>query len=134
MLTLYAQVIDLATGLPLDRVNVFVPGGIGVTGIKYGTTTDAAGFFTLQAEPEEQVIISHIGYNRPAYQAKDLVGENTIYLKPVSYQLDEVTVTPQTNTVAANRKFWAMGIGGLLAITMATAIVRRDEIEKATPK
>ncbi|MDW5287790.1 MG2 domain-containing protein [Formosa sp. PL04] len=73
-------------GLPLPGVNVTVKGS------SKGTQTDFDGEFTLEANTDDTIILSYIGYSTTEF---DVDNKNTFVIKMVedSQSLDEVVVT-----------------------------------------
>lgn len=130
MRILSAKILDAQTQKPLPNVHVYVPGGIGITGIKYGTISDANGNFALNVEPEDILILRHIGYAQESYQSGDLRQNETFLLMPENYQLPEATVTAQSKK--AN---WAgITISSIVGLILLGGIVRKSEMEKEYKK
>ena len=85
---IFGHIKDLNTGEPMPYVN------IARVGVPIGTTTNSAGFFTLEGanlDPNWEFTISHIGYTTLKRKASNMQG-NSIYMTPSSTGLNEVVI------------------------------------------
>lgn len=65
---------------------------IAIKGTQRGTITDIDGNFSVQANPQEVISVSYVGYNTKEYTASLLGDGSQIVLEPTSQQIKEVTV------------------------------------------
>ena len=82
---LQGRVVDAETGEPLPYVNIRASED-------KATLTNVEGEFKLQAEAEEVVTFSFVGYHKLSQKAEQASG--TIRMKPYTTQMKEVTVLP----------------------------------------
>ena len=82
---LQGRVVDAETGEPLPYVNIRASEG-------KATLTNVEGEFKLQAEAEEIVTFSFVGYRKLSQKAEQASG--TIRMKPYTTQMKEVTILP----------------------------------------
>ena len=84
---LSGQVVDAETHEPIPYVN------IGIIELMKGTVSDDNGSFSLHYNSEDDIIsFSAIGYEGLKKSVNELLLNETISLKPVRYELDEITV------------------------------------------
>lgn len=121
MITIRGIVIDQETRRPMDRVSVVVPG----TG--RGTTTDSSGGFALPANINEQVVFSHVGYDRKAFNVADLGGQlRSIELVFSPELLEEVVIKPRKKV-----SWWKWLAGGAVVASLPLlASIKPGEIQK----
>ncbi|MGM8363791.1 carboxypeptidase-like regulatory domain-containing protein [Flavobacterium sp. ARAG 55.4] len=79
-------ILDSATKLPVETVNIYYPE------IQEGTFTNSDGKATINIR-EYDLRISHIAYQEKIINSKELQNLNTLYLTPKSVILDEVIVS-----------------------------------------
>ncbi len=77
--------VTSSDGKPLEGVTVVVKGS------KKATTTDAAGFFTIEAQPGDVLVFSSVGFD--SQQMKAGTGQMSIALTESNTQLSSVVVT-----------------------------------------
>lgn len=83
--TFTARVVDATTGDPLPMASVYVSSS-------HSTITNQEGDFSIQAQPEDVLRITYVGYNAKNVKASEL--GRKVALKPYVRMLQEVTVTP----------------------------------------
>ncbi len=131
---LIGQVFDAETYTPLPGAHVLVDS------MAYGTTTDAAGLFTLHlAGGRYTVSVRFVGYET-ARRSVDLAADDTVFvpilLQPVSFELEGIQVTalrPDLSPTAqlqeaAVREANPRDAGELLRVLPGLAAVRRGPL------
>lgn len=88
-------VLDSSTKLPIETVNVFYPS------IQEGTFTNSDGKATIKIL-ENDLKISHIGYEEKIINHKELQNSDTFFLTPKLINLEEVFVSAFNLTKALN--------------------------------
>jgi hypothetical protein len=83
--TYTARVVDETTDDALPLASVYISAS-------RSTITNQEGDFSIQADPNDMLRISYVGYNAKNIKASDL--GSTVKLKPYAKMLQEVTVTP----------------------------------------
>ena len=83
--TLTARVVDAETGEPLPYVSIYITAG-------NGTLSNEEGEFSINAQPDDTLRLSCIGYEKLRLKAADI--RNLVKLKPLTQKLREVTVKP----------------------------------------
>lgn len=83
--TFTARVVDATTGDPLPMASVYVSSS-------HSTITNQEGDFSIQAQPEDVLRITYVGYNAKNIKASDLGSK--VALRPYTKMLQGVTVTP----------------------------------------
>lgn len=109
-ITVTGSVQDEITNEPLIGVSVLIANS------NRGTTTDVDGIFTLEVEPNSQLVLSYVGYQN---QSIEVSGQSnlTILLKAQNLGLDEVVVV-------------GYGTKSRRDITSSVASVSTEDIEK----
>ena len=79
---------DSISGEPISYVNIWVENET------IGTTSEANGSFSLDIKEEKMLVFSALGYQTKKISSK----EETIYLKPIAYELREVVVESRKRT------------------------------------
>ena len=86
------RVIDAVTNEPLAFANVAAP----ETG--QGNMTDIDGYFEIRfSTPVDSFIVTYVGYEQTKINISHTKTNYLIELKPVNFELTEVTVTPGIN-------------------------------------
>lgn len=89
------------TGLVTDSISgETLPGiSIQIEGTMYGDITDIDGNFSINANPDQNLVFSFLGYNARTIQLKKypLGRKINIKLQPTDYQLEEVQVTAKNS-------------------------------------
>lgn len=83
--TFTARVVDATTGDPLPMASVYVSSS-------HSTITNQEGDFSIQAQPEDVLRITYVGYNAKNVKASEL--GRKVALRPYTKMLQGVTVTP----------------------------------------
>lgn len=92
---------DTFTGLATDSITgeelPFI--SIQIEGTLYGDETDIDGKFTINADPDQNLIFNYLGYEKKVVQLKKYTMGKTIHvkMKPSDYQLAEVEVTAKNS-------------------------------------
>ena len=81
----HAKIVDAETGEPLPYVSVYVSEG-------NGTLSNEEGAFSINAQPDDTLRLSCIGYEKLLLKAADI--GDLVKLKPLTQKLREVTVKP----------------------------------------
>lgn len=93
------RIVDAASGEPLPFAKVFISK-------ERGTVTNYEGNFVIDANPDETLRISYIGYASQNFIAREL--PKTIRMKALTQQLSEVTVRPiEPLLVQVSKKVYA---------------------------
>jgi len=80
------RLTDNITGQAIAYAN------IGIIEKNIGTVSDADGYFSLSAHPDDLVTIYSIGYEQISLPAKDLLDRTNCKLNPTDYQLSTVEI------------------------------------------
>ena len=112
LMTIQAQVIDFATGFPIEGVNIFHKNDS-----TKGTATNQNGVFSLEATPDDIIMFSHVAYQSIEIKAKDILPIE--YLQESANALDEIVI------VAKKNKKW-LGLG-LFAAFIAFVATRKED-------
>ncbi|WP_295116941.1 SusC/RagA family TonB-linked outer membrane protein [uncultured Chitinophaga sp.] len=81
----YGRVID-SLGSPLEGASVQVKGK------GRGVLTDKSGWFSIQAQEGDKIIVSFVGYNKMEFVADARPGETTVMLRIVQTGIGEVSI------------------------------------------
>lgn len=81
-----AQILDAESGKPLSSVHVRSP--------RAQTISDRNGYFEIGVEELAKVSISHVGYETLVFYDTPDALPQTIFLKPLVIQLDQIEVRP----------------------------------------
>ena len=85
-------VTDSITGEPLPFISIRIANTL------YGDETDIDGSFSIQAEPENQLIFSFLGYENKTISLKKQTGKSIqIKLVPTDFKLAEVEITAKNS-------------------------------------
>ncbi|WP_143308008.1 SusC/RagA family TonB-linked outer membrane protein [Chitinophaga vietnamensis] len=90
--TAYAQQAITGKVISGDDQQPVIGASVKVQGTNRGTVTDASGNFSINAKPEEVLVVTFIGFT-PAQQPVNGAHSITITLRPDKKALDEVVVT-----------------------------------------
>lgn len=89
---LSGKVLDAETKEPLPFTN------IAVIGKQLGTVSNLEGYFMLEAQPEDSIVFSYVGYRSAKFLAADLFNQSQVRLNPASVNLKEVHVSSKALT------------------------------------
>ena len=89
-ITLEGTVVEVDSKDPIPYSN------IGIVQLAKGTVSDIYGRYVLDAEKEADVVIfSSLGYESKEYTVNELQQMDTVYLSPISYDVDVITIEAQ---------------------------------------
>jgi hypothetical protein len=89
---LSGHVYDQKTNLPIPFVNIQVKGKE-----RKGTTTDIRGYYRIQVEENDALLISHVGYLPQELPLQEIISKPDIFLTPLTVELGEVQVLAGEN-------------------------------------
>jgi len=103
--TLIAQNIEIYTGKIIDAETKIPIPLVTIQSTSIYTITNLDGEFEIQPkQPDEQILFTHISYHPQQLSGTQLPG--VIELKPKTFELAEVTITPRETLVKELKEVW----------------------------
>ena len=106
--SIYGEILDYKTSLPLENVNVYIANS------DIGTSTDTQGYFNLflnnQLDDSSDIKIKLIGYKQITIQfdySKTIIDLGEILLRPESLEIESVHI--HSHKDKSNQRFYASG-------------------------